>query len=122
MAHLVSVSGGRAMRKIVLLSFALTGCQMFGETDSSRIAAAEVAVRESLPNPGGARFGSERVTKTRVCGQVDVMNAFGGFPGFRPFAYDLATKKAVVLPERIATRQDVRDRRDFPRECLRTGG
>ena len=110
------------MRKVVLLSFALTGCRMFGEFDSAKIAEAEAAVRATLPNPGGARFGSERVTKSLVCGQVDVMNTFGAYPGFRPFAYHLDTKAAVVMPERITTRQDARDKRDFPRECLRQTG
>ncbi len=110
------------MRRVLLLSFALTGCQMFADFDSSKIAAAEEAVRASLPGSAGARFHSERVTKSLVCGQVDVMNTFGEYPGSRPFAYHLDTKTAVVMPKRIATRQDARDKRDFPKECLRFGG
>lgn len=107
------------MRKVLFLSFALTGCQMIAELDSSKIAAAQAAVRSTLPNPDGVRFGSERVTKSFVCGQVDVMNAFGEYPGFRPYAYRLDTKTVVVMPERIVTPQDARDKRDFPKECLR---
>jgi hypothetical protein len=107
------------MRKVVLLSFALTGCQMISDLDSSKIAAAQAAVRSTLPNPNGVRFGSERVTKSLVCGQVDVMNTFGEYPGFRPYAYHIDTKTAVVMPERIATRQDAADKNSFPRECLR---
>jgi hypothetical protein len=109
------------MRKVIFLSFALTGCQMIADLDSSKIAAAEAAVRSTLPNPDGVRFGSERVTKSMVCGQVDVMNTFGGYPGFRPYAYHLDTKAVVVMPERVATRQDAQDKRDFPKECLRQG-
>jgi hypothetical protein len=107
------------MRKVLFLSFALTGCQMIADLDSSKIAAAEAAVRSTLPNPNGVRFGAVHVTKTLVCGDVDVMNTFGEYPGFRPYAYRLDTKTVVVMPERIVTRQDALDRRNFPRECLR---
>lgn len=107
------------MRRGVLLSFALTGCQMMAQLDSSKIAEAQTAIRASLSNHDGARFGSARVTKSLVCGQVDVMNALGAYPGFRPYAYNLDTKTAVVMPERIASRHDAIDSRDFPRECLK---
>lgn len=75
--------------------------------------AAEEAVRQSMKDPDAAQFKNIKSVKTLkaipvVCGEVNGKNSYGGFVGFKRFAYYPSTGAHYVEDEKS----------HVPDECL----
>lgn len=80
----------------------LSGCQGGGAT---AIHKAEKVIAADLTDPGSAQFRNVRVAQTGlVCGEVNAKNQFGGYVGFRQFAY-ADGKRQHFVDEGAASRQ-----------------
>jgi hypothetical protein len=67
-------------------------------------ARARTAVADAFKDPASAQFRALSVATDanglkKVCGQVNAKNSYGGYVGFRPFAYLLEIGDAVFAPE-----------------------
>jgi hypothetical protein len=68
------------------------------------IAHARQAVADATRDPLAAQFRSLSVVtdgdgNRKVCGQLNAKNAYGGYVGFRPFAYLLELGDVVIAPD-----------------------
>jgi hypothetical protein len=65
------------------------------ETLKSR---AQVVVAAQLKDPEAARFRAVVFRGNHVCGMINGKNSYGGYVGYKPFAYSLVTGKVFLAP------------------------
>lgn len=106
----------------VIPAVVLASCQYVPGTEQNAIYKARKAVEYGLTDPTSPLFRNERVVqldreKKAVCGEVNAKNRMGAYVGFTPFAYDIATGKAVLRPVDMVTNEDAMAILTFPEYC-----
>lgn len=89
------MNGDRDMKKIV---FVIIGILSFSSA-ASDITSAQKEIRNQMKDPESAKFkGVKQITNLRgemaVCGEVNSKNSYGGYVGYKTFAYK--SGKAVI--------------------------
>ncbi len=77
------------MRKLIG-KFMLIGLVAFGAFVfyiMSPTQSAKLAVKRDLSDPESAQFRNIKNVGTHICGEVNAKNRFGGYTGYRRFAY-----------------------------------
>jgi hypothetical protein len=81
----------------------LSGCGPHPKAASAQdkaISGAHQVLSNSLKDPQSAQFRNERLTadSKTLCGEVNGKNGYGGYVGFRPYLFRVATNEAFVSP------------------------
>lgn len=109
------------MRWSIGLVLAVGGCQFIPGTDASKISEAQNAVARTLSDPKSADFSNDRVAgsgdRQLVCGEVNAKNSFGGYVGFRRYAYRIQSKRISILPALDGNNATAISLLDFPQAC-----
>lgn len=122
-------------RAVVVLALlgTLTSCHFIPGTQAHDIREAQEAVRYQLNDPDAGQFRNDRELSRAgvgairngkivaagpiVCGEVNAKNRMGAYVGFKPYAYELATKKAYIMPELDGSNEAAMAVLDFPPAC-----
>ena len=74
------------MRTLVLIL--MLGCSLASAKEVSGpkvLLVAREAVKDRLKDPDSAKFKSEKINGTTVCGEVNSKNSYGGYIGFKRY-------------------------------------